>query len=226
VAVQRRGGISDVAEGLRLLEGSRFLRVEQMEAQCIAWLCAHVEASNCVALWAEANRLGCGLVAEHALLVMGRQLAAVAGEVDFLGLPLEALLELARSDGLAVRSERTVLEAVMRWVRHDKGSRLVWLGQVFGAVRMELLSPVYLIHKVLLDSLVLKNPVVMRIVMSSITGMPGARMVTKKQRDTRSRKRGTGRWELVVVGGLNGNSGLKSAEVYDIRWDYGGCCRK
>ena len=42
------GALSDVSEGLALLEGSRFLRVERMEAQCCAWLCAQVDASNCV----------------------------------------------------------------------------------------------------------------------------------------------------------------------------------
>ncbi len=46
------GEVSGVAEGLALLEESRFLRVERLEAQCIAWLCAHVEASNSVAVWA------------------------------------------------------------------------------------------------------------------------------------------------------------------------------
>ena len=49
------GEISDVAEGLALLEGSRFLGVERLEAQCVAWLCAHVEASSCGAVWAEAS---------------------------------------------------------------------------------------------------------------------------------------------------------------------------
>jgi kelch-like protein 19 len=97
------GEISGVAEGLALLEGSRFLRVERMEAQCSTWVCAHVEASNCV--WAEASRLGCGVVAERALLtlVVGRRLAAVAGKAEFLGLSREALLELVRSEGLAAR---------------------------------------------------------------------------------------------------------------------------
>ena len=129
------GEISGVAEGLALLEGSRFLRVERMEAQCSAWVCAHVEASNCVAVWAEASRLGCGVVAERALLVVGRRLAAVAGEAEFLGLRLEALLELVRSEWLAVRSEQVVYEAVMGWVRHDVASRwarcLVWCGSPY-----------------------------------------------------------------------------------------------
>ncbi len=87
------GEISGVAEGLALLEGSRLLRVERMEAQCSAWLCAHVEASSCVAVWAEASRLGCGVVAERALLVVVRRLETLAREAEFLGLSVKALVE-------------------------------------------------------------------------------------------------------------------------------------
>jgi hypothetical protein len=109
--VQRRvlelGKFSGVAEGQALLEGSRFLRAERLEAQWSACLCAHVEASNCVAVGAEASRLGCGLVAERAL-------ASVAGEAAFVGPAWEPLVELVRSDEL--RSERAVYEAVLGWV--------------------------------------------------------------------------------------------------------------
>ena len=205
------GEISGVAEGLALLEGSRFLRVERLEALCVAWLCAHVEASNCVALWAEANRLGCGLVAEHALLVMGRQLAAVAGEVDFLGLPLEALLELVRSDGLAVRSELAVYEAVMGWVRHDAGARTVWLGEVLGAVRMALPSPPYSAGTVDKDLLVMGT--------NRCGKSTGAERATAVSSGLFCKRKHDSGGELVVVGGkggiINGDSLLKSAEWYD-----------
>ncbi len=139
------GQLSDVAEGLAVLEASRFLRVKRMEAQCVTWLCAHFEACNCVWVWEEASRWGCGTVAECALCMAARQLATVAGEAEFLGLRREALLELERSDGLAVRSERVVYEAVMGWVRHDVGSRKAWLGEVLDAVRMALHPPAYLV---------------------------------------------------------------------------------
>ena len=164
------GEISDVAEGLALLEGSRFLRVERMEAQCSAWVCAHVEASNCVAVWAEASRLGCGcgVVAERALLVVGRRLEAVAGKAEFLGLSVKALLELVRSEGLAVRSERAVYEAVMGWVRHDVGSRKAWLGEMLGAVRMELLPPECLAEKVGADPLVTESVDALRIFAAAV----------------------------------------------------------
>ncbi len=68
----------------------------------------------------------------------------MAGEAEFLGLSREALLELVRSEGLAVRSERAVCEAVMAAVpRHDVGSQKAWLGEVLGAVRMAMLPLEY-----------------------------------------------------------------------------------
>ena len=215
------GEISGVAEGLALLEGSRFLGVERLEAQCVAWLCAHIEASSCVAVWAEASRLGCGLVAERALFVVGRRLASVAGEAEFLGLRREALLELVRSDGLAAWSERAVYEAVMGWVRHDVGTRTVWLGELLGAVRMALLPLAYLVDTVGADPLVRESFEAMRTVLdanrySRLRG--AARAVAESDGRLRKRKHasGGGGGELVVVGGDDDDgSDLKTAEWYD-----------
>jgi kelch-like protein 18 len=84
----------------------------------------------------------------------GWRIASVAKEAEFLGLPREVVLELVRSDGLAVRSEQVMYEAVMGWVPHDAGLRKAWLGEVLGAVRMALLPPEYLASTVGMDALV------------------------------------------------------------------------
>ena len=212
------GEISGVAEGLALLEGSRFLRVERMEAQCSAWLCAHVEASNCVAVWAEASRLGCGVVAERALLVVGRRLAAVAGEAEFLGLSREALLELVRSEGLAVRSERAVYEAVMGWVRHDVGSRKAWLGEVLGVVRMALLPVEYLVETVGVDPLVTESLEALRMFAeaSHYSRLKGAARAAAESDGRLCKRKHASGGELVVVGGQGSGYSLKSAELYDV----------
>jgi len=140
------GAISDVGEGLALLEGSRFLGVERMETQCSAWLCAQVNASTCVEVWAEANRMGYEAVEACALQAVGRNFVGVAAGPHFLGLAREALLELLRSDRLVVRSEQAVYEAVMGWVRHDEGSRRESVGAVLSVVRIGLL-PVGVPHR-------------------------------------------------------------------------------
>ena len=214
------GEISGAAEGLAVLEGSRFLGVARLEAQCIAWLCAHVDASNCVAVWAEANRLGCGEVTERAVSAVGRKLASVAGEAEFLGLPREALLDLVRSDGLAMRSERVVYEAVLGCVRHDAGSqargRKAWVGEMLGAVRMALLPLAYLAGTVSADPLVMESADALRIFAVAIrcSQLRGAeRAAVESAGLLRKRTHATG-WELVLVGGHDDDSDL-SAEVYD-----------
>jgi hypothetical protein len=202
------GEISGVAEGLALLEGSRFLRVERMEAQCSAWFCAHVEASNCVAVWAEASRLGCGVVAERVLLVVGRRLAIVAGEAEFLGLSREALLELVRSEGLAVRSERAVYEAVMGWVRHDVASQKVWLGEVLGVVRMALMPAEYLAKTVGADPLVTESFEALRILAeaSRYSRLKGAARAAAESDGRLCKRKHASGGELVVVGGSAGEA--------------------
>ncbi len=212
------GEISGVAEGLALLEGSRFLGVERLETQCIEWLCAHVDASNCVAVWAEATRLGCGAVSERAMFVVGRRLASVAGEAEFLELSRESLLDLVRSDGLAARTERAVYEAVMAWVRHDAGSRSGSLGEVLSAVRMALLPPAYLARTVIADPLVRESSDALRIVAEANRCSQlkvKERAAAENTGRFRTRKHASG-GELVVLGGENdAESSLKSAEMYD-----------
>ena len=211
------GEILDVGDALALLEGSRFLRVERLEARCCAWLCAHIEASNCVAVWAEANRLGCGTVEDRALFVVGRQLRSVAGQADFLGLPREALLDLVRSDELAVRDERTVYEAVIGWVRHE-GSRKAWLVEVLGAVRMALLPASYLNGTVGTDPLVNESCDALRVLAEAIRcslWSTAERVAAEKDGRFRKRRHMGGQLGLVVGGKDDRGATLKSAEWYD-----------
>jgi hypothetical protein len=212
------GEISDVIEGLALLEGSRFLGAARMEAQCIAWLCAHVEASNCVAVWAEANRLGCGAVAVHAIGVVGRRLASLAAEAEFLGLPLEALLELVRSDELAVRSERVVYEAVISWVLHDEASRKAWLGEMLGAVRLALLPASYLAGTVSAEPLVMGSCEALRILAEArrCNQLRGTERFAAESIGALRKRKHASDGQIVVVGGKDDSgSTLKSAECYD-----------
>jgi hypothetical protein len=123
-----------------------------------------------------------------------------------------------RSDGLAVRSEQVVYEAVMGWVRRDEGSRKAWLGEVLGAVRMALLPTSYLGGTVGVDPLVMESFEALRIFAeanrdSQLRGVQRAAAVNDGR--LRKRKHAPG-GELVVVGGYDtGDSGLKSMEMYD-----------
>jgi N-acetylneuraminic acid mutarotase len=159
------------------------------------------------------------VVAERALLVVGRRLGAVAGEAQFLGLSREALLELVRSEGLAVRSERAVYEAVMGWVRHDVASRKAWLGEVLGAMRMALLPLEYLAGTVGADPLVTDSFEALRLFAeaSRYSRLRGAARAAAESDGRLCKRKHASGGELVVVGGKgNDGSQLKSVEVYDV----------
>jgi hypothetical protein len=61
-----------------------------------------------------------------------------------------------------------VYEAVMGWVPHDIWSRKAWLGEMLGAVRMELLPPEYLAEKVGADPLVTESVEALRIFAAAV----------------------------------------------------------
>ena len=203
------GGISDVREGLALLEGSRFLRVERMEAQCCTWLCARVDASNCVEVWAEASRMAYDEVEMCALRQVGRNFARVAAGPEFLALAREPLLELLRSDRLVVRSEQAVYEAVMGWVRHDEVSRCESVGAVLSAVRMALLPSAYLACTVSVDPLVTRSHDAVRIVLEAhrYNHLAGEERVAAESVGL-ARKRKQATLGIVVVG-------MRAAALYD-----------
>ena len=143
------------------------------------------------------------------------------GEAEFLGLRREALLELVRSDGLAAWSERAVYEAVMGWVRHELGTRKVWLGEMLAAVRMALLPLAYLVDTVGVDPLVRESVEALRILAdanrwSRLRGAERAAAESDGRLHKRKHASGGGSGELVVVGGEDdGSSDLKTAEMYD-----------
>jgi hypothetical protein len=169
-------------------------------------------------VWAEANRLGCGVVAEHAIFVVGRRLASLARDAEFLALPRDLLLDLLRSDNLAVRSERVVYEAAMGWVRHDAASRQELLGEVLSAVRMALLPPAYLTRTVSQEPLVRDSLEALRIVTEAnqYSVLTGAERAAVESDGLLRQRKHTSEGELMVVGGIDDDdSRLKSAEWYD-----------
>ena len=116
----------------------------------------------------------------------------------------------------------------MGWVRHDVGTRKVWLGEILGAVRMALLPLAYLVDTVGADPLVRESVEAMRTVLDANRNsrLRGAERAAAES-DGRLRKRThASGGELVVVGGEDdGGSCLKSAEMYDTSAGSGWLCR-
>ena len=198
--------IKDVAMALELLEASGFLQVERAELQCREWLISQTTCFNCVSVWEGASRLDCSYVREKALAIAGKHLSEVAQQEAFLTLSAMGLVELARDDGLTVRAEQVVYEAVLNWIRFDVESRACLIASVLSAVRLVLLPASYLTDLLLTEPLIAQNASACALVSEAL-----ACQQAKSASSVAKRKRLVGAHRFIVVGGR----GLKSVESYD-----------
>ncbi|XP_055329934.1 kelch repeat and BTB domain-containing protein 8-like [Paramacrobiotus metropolitanus] len=77
---------------------------------------------------------------EAALGLIRRKFLPYTQCPEFLQMNAQQLIALIRSDNVDVCSEDQVLEAVLRWVDHDRPGRLVHLHAVLQVVRVPFLS--------------------------------------------------------------------------------------
>jgi hypothetical protein len=159
-------------------------------------------------------------VQAKAWLVVGRHLQEIVRQEAFLSLPLPLLVELVRDDSLAVRSEVTVYEAVMGWVRSDADRRRGAIGEVLGAVRLGLLPAPFLAETVATDPLIEPSCEARGLLVKAFSChasgaiRDGADSGSLVRRRTRPADKG-----LMVIGGRsNADEALASVECYDAQW--------
>jgi hypothetical protein len=153
--------------------------------------------------------------------VVGRHLQEIARQEAFLALPQPLLVELVRDDSLAVRSEVTVYEAVMGWVRSDAERRRGAIGEVLGAVRLGLLPAPFLAETVATDPLIEPSFDARGLLVKALschtseTIRDGADSGSLLRRRTRPADQG-----LLVIGGRSDAGGVLAASVecYDAQW--------
>jgi N-acetylneuraminic acid mutarotase len=144
----------------------------------------------------------------------------IARQEAFLALPQLLLVELVRDDSLAVRSEVTVYEAVMGWVRSDAERRRGAIGEVLGAVRLGLLPAPFLAETVATDPLIEPSLDASRLLVKALSchassatrdGVDSGSLLRRRTRPADKR--------LMVIGGHSSDGeALASSECYDAQW--------
>ena len=200
-------GSIDDSNVMGLLEASRRLQVGLAEAQCCEWLESRLDVNNALVVWESAHRLGCERVKAKAWPVVGRHLKEMARQEAFLALPQPLLVELLRDDSLAVRSEEAVYEAVIEWVRRDEAGRKEAIGEVLGAVRLELIPAAYLTGAPDRLECVETQRHIQRHLSVIKDGTASDSLVRERNRPVDV--------GLMVSGGWDGNKTLQAAECYD-----------
>ena len=208
----------DESNVMELLEASQRLQIPIAETQCCEWIEQHLDASSALVVWESARRLGCEAMQAKAWPLLGLHLQQVARQETFLALPQPLLVELMCDDSLAVRSEVTVYEAVMAWVRSDEAERKGAIGEVLGTVRLGLLPATYLAKTVATDPLIAPSLEANRLLAEAqfLVCHDGANLdgtVSGSLMRKRNRPADAG---LMVAGGFGGFLGnLASVECYE-----------
>ncbi|XP_029345778.1 kelch-like protein 2 [Acyrthosiphon pisum] len=133
------------------------LQIQEVKEACCDFLQAQMCPKNCIGLNALADLHSCEQLLTSSELYIQQHFSDVVDGNEFLYLSSGQMVKLIASDEVKVPSEEKVFESVIRWVKHDLGSRKCILPQLMEHVRLPLTSKEYILKKVveepLLDNL-------------------------------------------------------------------------
>uniref|UniRef100_A0A672V5G3 Kelch like family member 30 n=1 Tax=Strigops habroptila TaxID=2489341 RepID=A0A672V5G3_STRHB len=132
----------DNVEGL--MRTSSQLHFPTIQKVCSRYLWQQMDATNCLGICEFGESHGCPEVSSKAWSFLQENFEAVSLQEEFLQLSKERLAVYLSKDQLQVQEEQSLAEAVLRWVRHDPGSRAQFLPELLELAHLVLLPDQYL----------------------------------------------------------------------------------
>lgn len=124
------------------------LQMDEVFAHCRQHMTENMDASNCLGVYFFARDLGAEELADHAQRFLRQHFVQVCQNEEVLELEAHQLGKLLSSDDLNVTREETILDVVLRWVKHnslmDGEVRARHLPELLKKVRLPLVNPDYL----------------------------------------------------------------------------------
>ncbi|XP_034023470.1 kelch repeat and BTB domain-containing protein 12-like [Thalassophryne amazonica] len=124
------------------------LQMDEVVTRCQQYMMENMDASNCLGVYYFARDLGVEDLADHAQRFLRQNFVQVCQNEEVLELEAHQLGKLITSDDLNVSREETILDIVLRWVKHstlvDGELRIRHLPELLRKVRLPLISSDYL----------------------------------------------------------------------------------
>ncbi|KAM7013594.1 kelch-like protein 30 isoform 3-T3 [Passerculus sandwichensis] len=127
-----------------LMRTSSQLHFPAIQKVCSRYLRQQMDATNCLGICEFGESHGCPEVSSKAWSFLQENFEAVSLQEEFLQLSKERLAVYLSNDQLQVQEERSLVEAVLRWVRHEPGSRAQFLPELLELTHLVLLPDQYL----------------------------------------------------------------------------------
>ncbi|XP_054916796.1 kelch-like protein 30 isoform X1 [Poeciliopsis prolifica] len=134
------------------------LQFQTVRAVCSRYLQNQIDETNCLGILEFGEIHGCPEIVAKARAFLLETFEAVQQGEEFLFLGKDQLTACLSDEELKIRSECTRVEAILKWVGHQKESRLCHLPELFSLSHLSLLSLSYLTDTLLKDSLVQASP--------------------------------------------------------------------
>lgn len=124
------------------------LQMDDVFTRCQQHMMENMDASNCLGVYYFARDLGVEELADCAQRFLRQHFVQVCQDEEVLELEAHQLGKLLSSDDLNVSREETILDVVLRWVKHgtllDEEMRSRHLPELLRKVRLPLINPDYL----------------------------------------------------------------------------------
>lgn len=124
------------------------LQMDDVFMRCQQHMTENMDASNCLGVYYFARDLGAEELADHAQRFLRQNFVQVCNSEEILELEAHQLGKLLSSDDLNVTREETIMDVVLRWVKHsllmDGEVRARHLPELLRKVRLPLINPDYL----------------------------------------------------------------------------------
>ncbi|XP_010288509.1 PREDICTED: kelch repeat and BTB domain-containing protein 12 [Phaethon lepturus] len=134
-----------------------FMQMEDVFSVCQKYMMDNMDASNCVGIYYFANHIGAEELSDQARIYLYQHFAEVSLQEEILEIEFQQLLTLIKSDDLNVSREESILDLVIRWVKHSRKSRVEHLIELLKQVRLVLVSPSFLVEARKRNTMILCN---------------------------------------------------------------------
>uniref|UniRef100_A0A663LNQ8 Kelch like family member 30 n=1 Tax=Athene cunicularia TaxID=194338 RepID=A0A663LNQ8_ATHCN len=127
-----------------LMRTASQLHFPTIQKVCSRYLRQQMDATNCLGICEFGESHGCPEVSSKAWSFLQENFEAISQQEEFLQLSKERLATYLSNDQLQVQEEQSLAEAVLRWVRHDPGSRAQFLPELLELAHLVSLPDQYL----------------------------------------------------------------------------------
>ncbi|XP_077387906.1 kelch-like protein 3 isoform X2 [Festucalex cinctus] len=203
-----------------LLAAASLLQLMDVRQTCCDFLQSQLHPSNCLGIGAFADMHTCTQLVAQAHAYAEQHFSEVVQCEEFASLSLQQVCSLFSSDKLTVSTEEKVFEAMICWIKQDKGSRVEHMPKLMEHVRLPLLSRDYLVQIVEEEALIKNNNTCKDFLIEAMKYhlLPTDQRRLIKTDRTRPRTPVSIPKVMMVVGG-QAPKAIRSVECYDIQED-------